>query len=73
MRVVTQIQIHNAQQVKKALVEGKKEHDKSHPAADEAAKVIGEFIAAKNKNGSVKLEDVIKSLKPEYLQRRGLV
>jgi hypothetical protein len=73
MRVVTQIERHNAKQVQVALKEGKKEHDKSHPSIHQAAVIAGEFIAAKNRNGSVRLKEVIKSYKPDYLQKRGVV
>lgn len=72
MKIVSQLEKHNQNQIHMALVEGKKAHDRGSPAVREATQIAGEFIAAKNRNGSVKLEEVIKSYKPDYLKKRGL-
>ena len=75
MRIVTQLEKHNAKQVQRALVEGKKEHDKPRPALHEAAQIAGEFIALKNSDGKgkIKLEDVMKHYRPKYLEKRGMI
>lgn len=71
MRIRSQLEIQNDRELKRAERIARERKEKPVEALGEAAYLAGETIARLNNNKTTKVDDVIKAIKPKYLEDRA--